>query len=83
MTVMGIAQERTERLEALRGLIERLSAPDLTLADAKVLRGRVADLLEPADRRLRHDPPAPSPTVIPSSDRREIWSADSSIRMAV
>ena len=43
---MGSQQERTERIEALRGLIERLSAPDLTLAEAKVLRSRISDLLE-------------------------------------
>ena len=43
---MGSQQERTGRIEALRGLIERLSAPDLTLAEAKVLRGRITDLLE-------------------------------------
>jgi hypothetical protein len=48
--VMGIQQERTERMEVLRGLIERLSAPDLTLAEAKVVRGRISDLLEPEDR---------------------------------
>jgi hypothetical protein len=41
-----VKQEQTERIEALRGLIERLSAPDLTLAEAKVVRGRISDLLE-------------------------------------
>jgi hypothetical protein len=44
--VMGGEPERTERIEALRGLIERLGASDLTLAEAKVLRGRLSDLLE-------------------------------------
>ena len=43
---MGIQQERTDRIDALRGLIERLCAPALTLAEAKVLRGRISDLLE-------------------------------------
>jgi hypothetical protein len=43
---MGTQQEQTERIEALRGLIERLNAPDLTLTEAKVLRGRITDLLE-------------------------------------
>ena len=46
MTVMGSQQEQSERMEILRGLIERLSAPDLTLAEAKVLRGCIAELLE-------------------------------------
>ena len=43
---MGSQQEQAERMEVLRGPIERLSAPDLTLAEAKVLRGRISDLLE-------------------------------------
>jgi hypothetical protein len=55
MTVMGSQQERTGRIEALRGLIERLSAPDLTLAEAKVVRGCISDLLE------RDNPPAGPP----------------------
>jgi hypothetical protein len=46
LTIMGSQHEQTERIEALRGLIERLSAPDLTLAEAKVLRGCIAELLE-------------------------------------
>ena len=85
---MATPQEQTERLEALRGLIERLCAPDLTLSDAKILRGRVSELLEPGERRMREDQPAPAATGIPSSDRRDgachdIWSSDPSIRMAV
>ena len=59
MTVMGSQQERTGRIEALRGLIERLSAPDLTLADAKVVRGCISDLLE------RDNPPAGPPCTHP------------------
>src|SRR5207248_76815 len=50
MDDMGSQQERTERIEALRGLIERLSAPDLTLAEAKLLRGQISDLLEREDQ---------------------------------
>jgi hypothetical protein len=48
--VMGSPQEQAERMEILRGLIERLSAPDLTLAEAKVLRSRISDLLEREDQ---------------------------------
>ena len=47
---MGSQQEQAERMEILRGLIERLSAPDLTLAEAKVLRVRISDLLEREDQ---------------------------------
>jgi hypothetical protein len=50
---MGSQQQKTERIEALRGLIERLSAPDLILAEATVLRGLLSDLLENGDRRER------------------------------
>jgi len=60
ITVMGSQQERTGRIEALRGLIERLSAPDLTLAEAKVVRGCISDLLE------RDNPSAGSPCRRPS-----------------
>lgn len=38
--------EQAERIQALRGLVERLCASDLTLTEAKVLRGRLSDLLE-------------------------------------
>jgi hypothetical protein len=65
--VMGNPREQTERIEALRGLVERLSAPDLTLAEGKVLRGRLSDLLK------RDDPPAGRP---------EVWSPEPSRRAA-
>ncbi len=42
---MGRASERDERIETLRGLLERLRAPDVTLAEAKDLRGRLTDLM--------------------------------------
>ncbi len=48
---MASPQQHAERIEALRGLIERLSAPDLNLAEATVLRGQLSDLLEAGDRR--------------------------------
>jgi hypothetical protein len=84
---MGIPQEQTDRIEALRGLIERLSAPELTLTEAKLLRGRLSDLLEAGDRRARRDPMAPAPTLIPSSDEGVgscpvIWSPDPAMRVA-
>jgi hypothetical protein len=47
---MGSSEGRAERIEALRGLLERLCAPDLTLAEAKPLRTRLFDLLEQIDR---------------------------------
>ena len=66
--VMGIQQERTDRIDALRGLIERLCAPDLTLAEAKVLRARLSDLLEPA----ACDQLASSPALVASRGRGDI-----------
>ena len=47
---MGSSEGRAERIEALRGLLERLCAPDLTLAEAKPPRTRLFDLLEQIDR---------------------------------
>jgi len=47
---MGSSEGRAERIEALRGLLERLCAPDLTLAEAKPPRTRLFDLREQIDR---------------------------------
>ena len=66
---MGIQQERTDRIDALRGLIERLCAPDLTLAEAKVLRGRISDLLELDKEPAACDQLASSPALVPSRGR--------------
>jgi hypothetical protein len=81
LMVMGIQQERTEQIEVLRGLIEQLSAPDLTLAEAKVLRGRISDLLE------REDQPAgrgqvPSSRGWGDGARHEVWSPETPKRAA-
>ncbi|QDV37596.1 hypothetical protein [Tautonia plasticadhaerens] len=46
---MGSASERDNRIEALNGLLERLCSPDLTLAEAKDLRGRLAGLVDRRD----------------------------------
>jgi hypothetical protein len=84
---MGSQHEQTERVEALRGLIERLSAPDLTLAEAKVLRDHLSDLLE------RGNPPAggarmtSSPVLVPppgrgDGPRHNMWSPETSMRAA-
>jgi hypothetical protein len=58
MKVMRSQHDRTERIELLRGLIERLSAPDLTLSEAKVLRGRLSGLLERDDEPAGRGRPA-------------------------
>jgi hypothetical protein len=87
MKAMGSQQERTERIEALRGLIAQLSTPDLTLAEAAVLRGRLSDLLErdapPAGWDRMVSPPARVP---PRSrgdgPRHEVWSPEPTIRAA-
>jgi hypothetical protein len=81
MTVMGIQQEPSERIEALRGLIERLSAPDLTLAEAKVLRGRISDLLERENQPVGRGQTASSRRRDDGS-RHEVWSPQSSMRVA-
>jgi hypothetical protein len=67
--VMGIQQERTDRIDALRGLMERLCAPDLTLAEAEVLRARLSDLLEPDKEPAACDRLASSPVLVPSRGR--------------
>jgi hypothetical protein len=87
MKVMGVPQEQRDRVEVLRVLIERLSAPDLTLTEAKLLRGRLSDLLEPQDPGVRHDPVATASALISSSDRGDgprpdIWSPDPTMRVA-
>ena len=48
-------KERVDRLEILRGLVERLCGADLTLAEAKSLRIQVLILLERADLSAETD----------------------------
>jgi hypothetical protein len=84
---MGSQQERTERIEALRGLTEQLSAPDLTLAEANVLRDCLSRLLERPDRHAGWDRIASSPALVPSHDRgvgprNELWSPEPSMLSA-
>ena len=62
MKVMGSQHDHTERNEALRGLIERLSDPELTLSEAKVLRGRLSGLLERDDEPAGCDRSTAPPT---------------------
>jgi hypothetical protein len=42
---MNLAEERTSRIEVLRGLMDRLTSPDLTLDEANRLRPQLLDLL--------------------------------------
>ena len=58
--VMEQPKERVERLEMLRGLVERLCGPDLTLAEAKALRIQVLILLERRDLSTESDSSASS-----------------------
>lgn len=67
LTGMGSQNEQNERVEALRTLIAQLSAPDLTLAEAKVLRGELFELLEPAEGLAIRDQTTSAPTVVPYS----------------
>jgi hypothetical protein len=68
---MGSSQERAEQIEALRGLLDRLCAPDLTLAEAKPLRTRLFDLLERTDRGREPAGAMPPQPHARSSDRDE------------
>ncbi len=54
---------RDRRVELLRELMERLDAPDLTLAEAKDLRDRLGALLEPEDATDPGAQPRPTPSV--------------------
>src|SRR4051812_6744412 len=69
---MGDSEVRAERIEALRGLLGRLCAPDLTLAGAKQLRTRLIDLLEQIDQESAPLRDIPSQPLAPSSDRSEV-----------
>jgi hypothetical protein len=87
LKVMGSQHEQTERIEALRGLIERLSAPDLTLAEGEALRGRLSDLLERDDPPAGWDRGTPSPSLAPprgrcDGARPQTWSPEASMRAA-
>jgi hypothetical protein len=46
---MDQPKERVDRIEILRGLVERLCGADLTLAEAKSLRMQVLNLMERGD----------------------------------
>jgi hypothetical protein len=81
-TIMGSQQERTERIDALRGLTERLSAPDLTLAEAKVLRALLNDLLDSGERRGGWNPMASPPNHLASPVRDGSRSPDATMRVA-
>jgi hypothetical protein len=87
LKVMGSQDEQTERIEALRGLIERLTAPDLTLAEANDLRGRLSDLLERGNRAAVGERMTSSPVSAPSHDeaeglRHHVWAPETSMRAA-
>ena len=43
-------EEQAERIEALQNLLDRLCSPDLTLCEAKTLRGSLVDLIKRDDR---------------------------------
>jgi len=62
---MAGPEEKTERIEALRGLLERLDAPDLTLAEAQSLRAQLDRLLARCGRKGQSDR-AESVPIVPS-----------------
>jgi hypothetical protein len=63
-------RERVDRLEILRGLMERLCGADLTLDEAKSLRIQVLILLEHDDLCDETDAAASSPKIT-----RTAWTA--------
>jgi hypothetical protein len=65
---MGSQDEQDERIEALRALLERLSNPELTLAEAKDLRGSLNALLEPCDWPTGEDRTASLPVAVPNHE---------------
>jgi hypothetical protein len=65
LTGMNNQNGQNERIEALRTLITQLSAPDLSLAEAKVLRCRLFELLEPAEGLAIQNQTTSAPTLAP------------------
>jgi hypothetical protein len=68
--VMGSPGEHPDRVEVLRNLMERLSAPDLTLAEAKALRPWLADLLDTGSPEVEAGKAPPRPARICRSECR-------------
>lgn len=82
---MTIPGGQDERIEALRGLIERLSAPDLTLGEAQELRARLSDLMGSGDGDARSDGANP---VLGGSNRGDgprldRWGGEATMRVAI
>jgi hypothetical protein len=72
---MGCHDERAELIKALRELLDRLCAPDLTLGEAKDLRAELLHLLDRIERELEPGKTAPSSsTAIP---RRRVSNDES------
>jgi hypothetical protein len=55
---MESPSERVERIEAMRGLIDRLCSPELTLGEAKSLRTQLLNLLGRNDLFAETEPSA-------------------------
>jgi hypothetical protein len=81
---MGGHNQQDEPIEALRAPIERLSNPELTLTEAKVLRSQLSDLLVPGDGPAGGDRTASSPVLVPYHEigdgpRHNLWSPETSM----
>jgi hypothetical protein len=74
-------KDRIDRLEVLRGLVERLCGADLTLAEAKSLRIQVLILLDHGELSAETDSSASSPSSPSMTSttwtRRDSYSRDS------
>jgi hypothetical protein len=78
---MAMLTEQNEQIAALRGLIERLSAPDVTLDEASVLRQNMMELLDRGQQIVSQAAIHPSPDRDDLS-RPGIWPPTVSMRVA-
>lgn len=51
-SMITLSEEQPGQIETLRGLMDRLCSPNLTLGEAKVLRNELLDLLERIDSQF-------------------------------
>ncbi len=58
-------KEQIERIETLNGLMERLCSSDLTLGESKILRAKLATLIDRSSRDNSLDREAPNPPQFP------------------
>ncbi|AGA27730.1 hypothetical protein Sinac_3473 [Singulisphaera acidiphila DSM 18658] len=77
---MARLEKKTERLEALHKLMDRLCAPDLMLPEAALLRNRLTILLAQEDEVVEADHDVRPWTFVPAQPRSEKGRAGIGIR---